>query len=215
MIDLKQIAVRGAFVALSLVLWFWTQKIISRKAPKADGVGDQFHLLTAPLNAWLRANPGAANATLIVSSLGIDCCGLYLLGHAIFGASLRPFVAVLILFGLRQACQLVNTLPAPPGMIWRHPGVPSMLVTYEVGNDFYFSGHTAIAVLAAFELAHTAPPWLATLGIFVAVAEAVTVLVLRAHYTMDIFTAAFVAWAAEEVAWQIAPTVDTWLHGML
>ncbi|MSU37314.1 MAG: phosphatase PAP2 family protein [Pedosphaera sp.] len=197
--DIKQIGIRGGFVAISLVLWFWTQKIISRKAPKTDGVGDQLHVLTAPLNAWLHANPRAANLTLIISSLGIDLCGVFLLVSAIFGDSLRPFIALLILFGLRQTCQLVTTLPAPPGILWRHPGVPSLLVTYDVGNDFYFSGHTAIAVLAAFELAHTGNPWFAAVGIFVAVGEAATVLILRAHYTMDIFTAAFVAWAAQKI----------------
>jgi len=40
------------------------------------------------------------------------------------------------------------------------------------------------------------------------------VLILREHYTMDIFTAAFVAWAAQAVAWQIAPPADAWLGGM-
>ena len=69
--DIKQIAIRGGFVAISLVLWFWTQKIISQKAPKTTGVGDQLHVLTEKLNAWLHANPGAANLTLIISSLGI------------------------------------------------------------------------------------------------------------------------------------------------
>ena len=28
--DIKQLAIRGGFVAISLVLWFWTQKIISQ-----------------------------------------------------------------------------------------------------------------------------------------------------------------------------------------
>lgn len=210
--DTQQIAIRGGFVAVSLVLWFWTQKIISRKAPKTTGVGDQLHVLTEPINTWLHANPRAADKLLIISSLGIDACGLYLLGFSIFGDTLRPFLAILILFGLRQLCQLTNTLPAPPGLIWRRPGFPSLLVTYDVGNDFYFSGHTAIAVLAAFELAHTGNPLLIALGIFIAVAEAFTVLILRAHYTMDIFTAVFVAWAAEKVAAHIAPTVDAWLR---
>jgi len=36
-------------------------------------------------------------------------------------------------------------------MIWRHPGIPSLLVTYDVATDFFFSGHTAIAVLASIE----------------------------------------------------------------
>ena len=211
----KAIAVHLAFVVAGLGLWFWTQKIIGRRAPKFDGVGDQLHVWTASLNAWLHAHPRAANATLIVSSLGIDSCGIFLLGSSIFGHSLRPFLALLILFGLRKICQLINTLPAPEGIIWRHPGAPSLLVTYDVGNDFFFSGHTAIAVLTAFELTTQGPPWLAALGILVAIGEAAAVLILRAHYTLDIFTAAFVAWAAQDVAGRLAPTVDAWLHQIL
>ena len=37
-------------------------------------------------------------------------------------------------------------------MIWHDPGFPSFLVTYHVANDFFFSGHTAIAVFGAIEL---------------------------------------------------------------
>ena len=212
--DLRVIGIHVGFVIVGLGLWFWTQRIIGRRAPKFDGVGDQLHVLTAGLNSWLHVHPSAANATLIVSSLGIDACGIFLLGSSIFGVSLRPFIALLILFGLRQVCQLINTLPAPPGIIWRRPGAPSLLVTYDVGNDFFFSGHTAIAVLTAFELASLGPPWLAVLGIMVAIGEAAVVLILRAHYTLDIFTAVFVAWAAHGVAVRVAPGVDAWLHGI-
>jgi len=45
--------------------------------------------------------------------------------------------------------QATTALPAPPGMLWRDPGFPSLLVTYSVGNDFFFSGHTAFAVFGA------------------------------------------------------------------
>jgi PAP2 superfamily C-terminal len=79
-------------------------------------------------------------------------------------------------------------LPAPPNSIWHYPGFPSLLVTYSVSNDYFFSGHTAIAVLAVTEVARSGKRCLTALGILVAMFEIATVLVLRAHYTMDVFT---------------------------
>jgi len=210
------VLLRVAAVAIALGLWFWTQRLISRKAAPAAGiVGDRVHALSAPLLAWLTAHPAAANALLIVTSALVDAFGLFLLGVAIFGPTLQPFLAILIVFALRQVCQATCTLPAPPGIIWRHPGFPSLLVTYGVSNDFFFSGHTAISVLGALQLAHTAPPWLAIAGGCVAAAEAATVLVLRAHYTMDVFAAGFAAWAADVAARHLAPAVDGWLTSLV
>ncbi len=85
-------------------------------------------------------------------------------------------------------------------MIWRHPGVPSLLVTYHVANDFFFSGHTAIAVLGAIEVARVAPPWVAAGAALVACLEAATVVTLRAHYTMDVLAAVFAAFTAAGLA---------------
>jgi hypothetical protein len=206
-----QIGLRVGFVAGALVLWFWTQKLIASKAPASHGVGDRLHDWSATLHGWLLENPRAANLLLIITSALIDLFGLYLLASAVFGATLRPFVAILILFTMRQACQSVCTLPIPPGSIWRHPGFPSLFVTYGTSNDFFFSGHTAISVLGALQLMHAAPPWLAAIGVIVAVVEAVTVIVLRAHYTMDVFAALFAAWAADVLAGRWAPAVDALL----
>jgi hypothetical protein len=66
-------------------------------------------------------------------------------------------------------------------------------------------------VLGAIQLAHEAPPWLAAVGAAIAVAEAVAVIVLRAHYTMDVFAAPFAAWGADELARRVAPHFDAWL----
>ena len=85
-------------------------------------------------------------------------------------------------------------------MIWRKPGFPGLFVTYNVANDFFFSGHTAVATLGAIELAHVAPPWMGVLGAVIAVGEGLTVLVLRAHYTMDVLTAAVAGFVAADLA---------------
>ena len=59
--------------------------------------------------------------------------------------------------------------------------------------------------------AHTAPPWLAAVAAALAVVKAITVIILRAHYTMDVFSAPFAAYGADEIARRFAPHVDAWL----
>lgn len=215
MSSLPDIAVRVGFVGVALVAWFWSQRLISAKAPVNHGVGDRLHDWSAPVHAWLLANPRATNLTLILTSALIDVFGIYLLASAVFGPTVQPFLAILIVFAMRQICQTISTLPIPPGAIWHHPGFPSLLVTYGTSNDYFFSGHTAISVLGAIQLAHVAPPWLAALGFLVAGIEAVTVIVLRAHYTMDVFAAVFAAWGADVAARHLAPHVDGWLGRLL
>ena len=85
-------------------------------------------------------------------------------------------------------------------MIWRRPGIPALFVTYDVANDFFFSGHTAVAVLGAIEVSKIAPLWVALAAATIALLEGLTVLVLRAHYTMDVLTAAVAAFVAAQLA---------------
>jgi len=206
------IGLRAGVVAGALVLWFWTQSLIARKSAPRDGIGDVVHDLTARWHHYLSTHARAANAALITSSIFIDLISLTLIGAAIIGPTFGPFLAILILFGLRQLCQGVCTLPPPPGIIWRNPGFPALLVTYEVGNDFFFSGHTALAVLGAIEAAHHGPLWLAIPVALIALGEMLVVLVLRAHYTMDVVAGAFAAFLAAEVAGRLSPAVDAWLR---
>lgn len=191
---------RGALVAAALAAWFISQGMIAARPPVQGAIGDLVHDLTAPLNARLHAHPRAADRLLIASSLGIDLCGLALIGAGLLGDSLRPFVALMLLFAFRQLCQGCCALPAPPGIIWRSPGAPSLLVTYGVGNDFFISGHTAIAVLGACWAWSALPWWAAVLATALAAGEALTVLVLRAHWTMDVLAAITAAWCAWALA---------------
>jgi len=210
--NLTTILIRLGIVVLALCAWHWTQILIARKSTPRHGLGDLVHDLTARWHGWLSENDRAANRLLIVSSFFIDVLALSVIALAVFGGSFAPFIALLILFGLRQLSQAICTLPPPPGMIWRHPGSPSLLVTYEVGNDFFFSGHTALAVLGALELAHVGPLWLGFGVAVIAIGEMATVLVLRAHYTLDVIAGAAVAFFAYHIAGNISPAIDAWLR---
>jgi membrane-associated phospholipid phosphatase len=206
------IGLRAGVIAGALVAWFWTQSFIARKAAAKDGIGDVVHELTSRWHLYLSTNERAANAALIASSICIDLVGVALIAAAIFGPTFAPFLAILIVFALRQVCQSLCTLPPPPGIIWRNPGFPALLVTYEVSNDFFFSGHTALAVLGAIEAAHLGPTWLAVLAAVIALGEMFIVLVLRAHYTLDVVAGAFAAFLAADVAGRLSPVVNAWLR---
>jgi hypothetical protein len=209
----RNLARRLIVTALVLGVWFWTQSLIGARSLPAAGIGDAIHQWTAPLNSYFYENLRAANALLIVSSALIDASGLFLLGSWLVGRSVRPFFGLVLLLSLRQIMQTICALPTPPHMVWHYPGFPSLLVTYGVANDYFFSGHTAIAVFTATQLARFERRWLTALGIGVALFEIATVLVLRAHYTMDVFTGIVTALWVAVVSDRIAPSVDRFLPG--
>jgi len=207
--------VRVALVMLGLGGWFWTQALIARRAFPEGRIGDLLHDLTAPLHARLLAHPRAADRVLVATSGLIDLLGLFLILRAVFGPSLRPLVGLLVLFALRQVCQALCALPCPEGMIWRYPGFPSLLVTYGTTSDLFFSGHTAVAVYGCLELAAWGGLPFAALGALLAALEATTVIVLRAHYTMDVFAGAVTALWVFSVASAIAPGLDQRLASLV
>jgi len=196
----KPPVLRLAVTLLALVVWFWTQSWLGSRGNAPAAIGDGLHRISAPLHAYFLSAPRAANALLVISSLGIDALGLFLLGSWIFAGKLRPFLGLAVLLLLRQAVEALCALPPPPGMIWHDPGFPSLLVTYGVSNDFFFSGHTAIAVFGATELARFHKRWLTAVAVVLVFFEVAAVIVLRAHYTMDVFTGLLAALAVAAVS---------------
>ena len=190
---------RVLLIVVSLALWFITQKMIGARKLDGNAIYDHLHVLTAGWNAWLHQNPRTANALLVASSLGVDAVTLFVLIYAVCGPSFTPFWGLFGLFALRQASQATVALPIPEGVIWRDPGVPSLFVTYGVGNDLFFSGHTALAVCGAIIIATLGIPVLSLAAALLALFQVVVVIVLRAHWTMDVVAGLFAALAVGSV----------------
>jgi hypothetical protein len=203
-----RLVLRVLLTAIILGIWFWTQSLIGARTAPTSGVGDLLHSATANWNAYFARTPVAANFLLISSSAIIDALGIFLLARWLFGGTIRPFFGLLVLMALRQLMQAICSLPAPPNIIWHYPGFPSLLVTYGVANDFFFSGHTAIAVFGAIEISRLRQNWLTALAILIVVFEILAVLVLRAHYTMDIFTGLLAALWVADMSTRVAPRID-------
>jgi hypothetical protein len=209
----RGLLLRFLVAGIVLALWFWTQSLIGSRTAPASGLGDALHNLTAGLNSYFAHNTSAANTLLIVSSALIDALGFFLLGRWLVGGSVRPFLGLFLLMGLRQLMQAICALPPPPNMIWHYPGFPSLLVTYHVANDFFFSGHTAIAVFGAIELSRLRRNWLTVLALLIVIFEVAAVLVLRAHYTMDVFTGIVTALWVAHFSKRVSPGIDRLLFG--
>jgi len=210
---LRSLFLRFLATGIVLALWFWTQSLIGARTAPASGIGDSLHNLTAGLNSYFAQNARAANVLLILSSALIDALGLFLLARWLFGGTVRPFLGLFLLMALRQLMQAICALPPPPNMIWHYPGFPSLLVTYHVANDFFFSGHTAIAVFGAIELSRLRRNWLTAAAVLIVSFEITTVLVLRAHYTMDVFTGIVAALWVARFSERVSPRIDQFISG--
>lgn len=199
--SLTTITWRLLVIVAALLAWFFSQRLIGARQLDGGGIHDQLHRLSASANSWLHEHPRAAKAALILSSLAVDAVTLFVLVYAVFGPSFRPFWGLFSLFVLRQFCQALVALPPPPGIIWRDPGFPSLFVTYAVGNDFFFSGHTALAVYGGIQLATLGVPVVTVLAVLLAALQMLLVIVLRAHWTLDVVAGFFAATLVGTLVW--------------
>ena len=117
--------VRLAAVILGLLLWHLTQSMIGQRA-EVQGIPDntiidQVHVLTSDWNKYLLENKTVANTLLIISTALIDLVGIWLLVLSIEGKTIRPFVALFILFTARQISQYFCALSLPDGIVRHDP----------------------------------------------------------------------------------------------
>ncbi|MBU6446515.1 MAG: hypothetical protein KGQ49_03865, partial [Verrucomicrobia bacterium] len=140
-------------------------------------------------NTYVANHPPFSNVMIIFYSLVGDALVLFLIGAAIAKSSIRPVLPLIIFMLLRQVLQLFVSFPIDPKLIWHDPGFYSLFLNYYVQGDFYFSAYIGISILGALELHHMFhKKWLTSAIFLNALALILIDMILRTHYSTDVYT---------------------------
>lgn len=152
-------------------------------------IQDNLFELTTPLNTFFTQNNLARHLLLIFSSSLIDFQYLFFCVHyLLWGKSGRPIVFLVAFYLFRAFIQGIFMMRYPEGMIWDYPGIPSITISYDYTTDFFFSGHVGIMVFLSLENYKNKNYEMMGLGIFGVFAEFFVMVVLRGHYSIDLFS---------------------------
>jgi len=207
------VLVRVAGIAALTYMFIATQHILGAHKP-VQRIVDFSHELTESWNLYVRANPIFADQVMIISSLLVDLSVLYLTLASFFAKSWRTAVATATVIIFRQICQFTIEFPIPEGLYFKHPGFPSLFVTYDVKTDFFFSGHTSLMVTCAIDMVRrTGSKVLFLSTVFLCLFQMGVVLIFRFHYIPDVITALFAAFAADYIGGKYAPKIERFFYG--
>jgi len=160
---------------------------------------------TAPVPDLILDHINPINLGLIFG-YGFMLVIIFLFGYPLFYKVKELHIVVsqfCLLVVLREFFVCLTHLQVPAGAILvKFPGVVS-LISFQ--NDLFFSGHTAVPFLGYLLFRK------AKIGIFFLIASivmAVTVLLMHAHYSIDVFSAFFITYGSYKIGEWLFKRVD-------
>jgi len=122
------------------------------------------------------------------------------------GKGARLGICLCVAYFLHWLFLHFTTLPPPDDSVWRFPeGVFTLGKPYQ--DDFWFSGHTANAVLIALATAG-GRPWIRWIAWGNVAFQILLVLSTRTHYTIDVLGGLFVAYTLHRVSLDVAVVLE-------
>jgi len=134
------------------------------------------------------------NIFQFICSLSVDIVFIITFGYWVLrGTSARLPISLAIFYITRALIQKIWYSPYPEGFYWDSPGVPSLVVPYGRGSDFFFSGHSGFLVICASEWHKLKFPKVRNFVILSAIYTILVLLTYRIHYSIDVFAGVFFA----------------------
>ena len=100
---------------------------------------------------------------------------------------------IALFYFFRAVLQSVFYIRYPTDYIWSHPGVYSLAVPYAPANDFFYSGHVGLCTICYLHFSRDDLGFMKRFAMASICVESFTLLVTRAHYSIDLFTGVIVA----------------------
>jgi len=171
----------------------------------ASGVDDLGHLAVPALLLVLGRD--AAQYVFWLGTLPLELFFVAIVLVILFtGKGIRLGICLYVAYFLHWVFLHATTLPPPDHSVWQFPkGVFTLGKPYV--NDFWFSGHTANAVLIALATGGRRL-WIKGLAWGNVAFEIVLVLSTRTHYTIDVLGGIFVAYTIHRVSLDVADSLE-------
>jgi hypothetical protein len=184
----KKIKIRAWVFGISLILLILGRLNVPFNDPPC--IVDKVQDWLQGANEWIMNNPTWRNTLQILCSAFMDIMFLGTGAYWIMrGNSSRVVVSIIIFYIVRALVQSIWYSPFPSsGYWWDDPGLPSLVVPYGKGSDFFFSGHIGFVVICLSEWRKNKYPLIATIIGIGGVYTAFILLAYKVHYSIDIFT---------------------------
>jgi hypothetical protein len=182
-------------LAAMLVLYGLANALAAWSFPtyrNASGVEDLGHLVVPPLLPILGRE--RAQYVFWMGTLPLELFFVVIALVVLFtGKGIRLGICLYVAYFLHWLFLHATRLPTPDDIVWQFPtGVFTLGKPYP--SDFWFSGHTANAVLIALSTGGRRA-WIKGLAWAHVAFQILLVLSMRAHYTIDILGGIFVAYS--------------------
>ena len=149
---------------------------------------------TLSITLFFETNVSVRDAVIITSSFLIDLNLVILSLRFLFYAhSTRIVLLIFVFYLVRTFVQRIFFVQFPQHYIFLYPGFFSIAVPYTPSNDFFFSGHVGICTFFFLEFSQDQKTALQGLALVTILLNMFTLLVMRAHYSIDLAVGIVVA----------------------
>lgn len=150
----------------------------------------------------------------LIASCSILSDGVFIgtfLYWILYGKSLRLPISLGFFTIVRLVCLYVWHSPIPVGYLWERPEIPSLVVTFEAEDGFFYCKYLGYLVICSQEWGEQGKRWVKYMIMGACVYLVCLSLILRANYTIDLFTGVvFGIWFYERVGWYVENVDRTW-----
>jgi len=179
-----------------------------------DCVKDKFQDALEFVNKALQQPQYALLTGSLVSSCSLMCDMVFIGTFIIWilhGKSLRLPISLGAFTVLRLACLYVWHSPTPAGYLWERPDIPSLIMTFEEGDGFFYSKYLGYMIICANEWGFQGRYWMKRGVMGFCVYLVMISLVLRANYMIDLFTGGiFGIWFYDRVGYYVENIDKKW-----
>ena len=155
-------------------------------------INDKALSLASPLNSIFKAHHIIKYIITIISSLSIDIVIIYTLIRWFLSGKKANYIVSLVIYLISYLIiKQLFLVREPDGYIWEFPYFPSVFVSYKQTSSLFYSNGLGVLMITCLELKENEKKIMFKITTSLLVFESLLMIVLQAHFIIDIFTAIF------------------------